>query len=214
MRKMDIVYEDKELLVVNKPSKLLTISDGKTNHTLYSMAYDYIKKQHKQNKIFIVHRLDRDTSGIVVFAKNERVKFYLQDNWNNIVKREYIAVLEGKLSQKKGIIKDYLYEDKNHFVHVSKNKKGLLAQTEYEVLDYFDNNTTVKINILTGRKNQIRASFSNIGHSILGDKKYGSKNNYNRLYLHAYKLSFVFKNKEYVFESKIPKELEKYLGNK
>lgn len=210
MKKMDIIYENKQLLVVNKPAKLLTISDGKTDHTLYSMAYDYVKRQHKQNKIFIVHRLDRDTSGVVVFAKSEKVKFYLQDNWNDIAKREYIAVLEGKLESKKGILKDYLYEDKNHFVHISNNKKGLLAITEYEVINYFNNNTIVKIDIKTGRKNQIRACFSNIGHPILGDKKYGSKNS-SRLYLHANKLSFIMNSKEYNFEAEVPIDFRKYL---
>lgn len=210
MKKMDIIYEDKELLVVNKPSKLLTISDGKTDHTLYSMAYDYIKKQHKKNKIFIVHRLDRDTSGIVIFAKTEKIKLYLQNNWNNIVKREYIAILDGILQNRKGILKEYLYEDKNHFVHVSKNKKGDLAITEYEVINYYKNYTIVKINIKTGKKNQIRASFSNIGYPVLGDKKYG-KSNGDRLYLHAYKLILNYNNKEYIFEIQIPLEFKKFI---
>ena len=127
MKKMDIIFEDKNLLVINKPSKFITISDGKSDNTLYSMAYDYIKKQHKKNKIFIVHRLDRDTSGIVVFAKSEKVKYYLQDNWNSIVKREYIAIIEGKLKNKKGILKDYLYEDKYHFAHYPTSTTVLLA---------------------------------------------------------------------------------------
>lgn len=209
MKKMDIIYEDKNLLVINKPSKLLTISDGKSNHTLYSMAYNYVKKQHKSNKIFIVHRLDKDTSGIVVFAKDEKTKFYLQNNWNNIAKREYIAILAGILPDKKGILKDYLYEDKNHFVHVSKNKKGSLAITEYEVLNYYKNYTLVKINIKTGKKNQIRVSFANIGYPILGDIKYGSKN--TRLYLHANRLSFSLNSKDFVFEAKLPIEFKKYI---
>ena len=209
MKKMDIIYEDKNLLVINKPAKLLTISDGKTDDTLYSMAYDYIKKQHKKTKIFIVHRLDRDTSGIVVFAKNEKTKLYLQNNWNNIVKREYIAILDGILPSKKGILKDYLYEDKNHFVHVSKDKKGDLAITEYKVLKYTNNNTIVSINIKTGKKNQIRVSFANIGYPILGDKKYGSKN--TRLYLHANRLSFSLNSKDFVFEAKLPIEFKKYI---
>ena len=210
MKKMDIIYEDKQLLVVNKPAKLLTISDGKSDHTLYSMAYDYVKKQHKQNKIFIVHRLDKDTSGIVVFAKAEKVKKYLQDNWNDIVKREYVAILNGKLEKTTDILRDYLYEDKNHFVHISKNKRGKLAITEYEVINYCNNNTVVKVNIKTGRKNQIRASFAHIGYPILGDKKYGCNINSNRLYLHASKLSFTYNNKDYNFIAKPPLEFNKY----
>lgn len=214
MKKMDIIYEDKNLLVINKPSKLLTISDGKTDYTLYSMAYDYVKRQHKQNKIFIVHRLDKDTSGIVVFAKREQFKYFLQDNWNKIVKRDYIAIIEGKLNNKKGILRDYLYEDKNHFVHVSKNKNGGLAETEYEVINYYNNYTVVKINIKTGKKNQIRVSFANLGYPIVGDKKYGSKiNNFKRLCLHAYKLSFKIDNNDYIFETRIPKEFREYVIN-
>ncbi len=213
MKKMDIIYEDKDLLVINKPSKLLTISDGKTDHTLYRMARDYVKKQHKSNKIFIVHRLDKDTSGIVVFTKNEKIKLYLQNNWNVVAKREYIAILDGKLSNSKGILKDYLYEDKNHFVHVSKNNKGDLAITEYEVTNYYKNNTVVNINIKTGKKNQIRASFANIGYPILGDKKYGCNNNdLHRLCLHASKLSFNINDKEYIFEAKLPLEFRKYIN--
>lgn len=211
MKKMTIIYEDKNLLVIDKPSKLLTISDGKSNHTLYSMAYDYVKKQHKSNKIFIVHRLDKDTSGVVVFAKSEKMKRYLQDNWNLIAKREYIAILDGKLITKKGIIKEYLLEDKNHFVYASRSKKGLYAETEYEVLNYLKNFTVVKINILTGRKNQIRVGFSNLEKPIVGDKKYGSKRNpIQRLGLHAYKLTLKIKDREYIFQTKLPLEFKNY----
>lgn len=212
MKKLDIIYEDKSLLVVNKPSKLLTISDGKITNTLYSMARDYVKKQHKSNKIFIVHRLDKDTSGVVVFAKNENSKEYLQDNWNRIAYREYIAVLEGKLEPKKGIIKEYLKEDKTHRVYASKDKKGELAITNYEVINYTRNNTIVKINIETGKKHQIRVGFANLGHPIVGDKRYDSKtNSLKRMGLHANLLILKMDNQEKVFEAKIPKELSNYI---
>lgn len=214
MKKMDIIYEDKELLVVNKPTKLLTISDGKTDNTLYSMARSYVKKQHKSNKIFIVHRLDKDTSGIVLFAKNETLKKYLQDNWNKITKREYLGVVEGYLEKDKGVIKEYLLEDKTHRVYVSNNKKiGEYAETHYEVLNKKYKCTLVKIEIKTGKRNQIRVGFSNLGHPILGDKKYGSKNNnMKRLGLHASLLEINIKNKKYVFKTDIPKEFEKFLN--
>jgi len=212
MKKMDIIYEDKELLVINKPSKLLTISDGKIDTTLYSMAREYVKKQHKSNKIFIVHRLDRDTSGVVLFAKTEALKKYLQDNWNNITKREYLGVVEGYLDNNKGIIKEYLLEDKTHKVYASNNKKlGEYAETHYEIINKKFKCTLVKIEIKTGKKNQIRVGFSNLGHPILGDKKYGSKNNsMKRLGLHAYRLEIEIKGKKYVFEATEPKEFEKY----
>ena len=193
MKKMDIIYEDKELLVVNKPSKLLTISDGRTDITLYKEARDYVKKQHKSNKIFIVHRLDRDTSGVVLFAKSENLKKYLQDNWNSITKREYLGIVEGYLKTDKGVIKEYLKEDKTHRVYVSKNKDGEYAETYYEVIKRINKCSVVKIEIKTGKKNQIRVGFSNLGHPIIGDKKYGSKNNnIKRLGLHASKLEINF----------------------
>ena len=178
MKKMDIIYEDKELLVVNKPPKLLTISDGKTDNTLYSMARSYVKKQHKSNKIFIVHRLDKDTSGVVLFAKSEDVKKYLQDNWNKITKREYLGILDGYLENNKGVIKEYLMEDKTHRVYASNKKVGEYAETHYEVLNKKLKCSLVKIDIKTGKKNQIRVGFRNLGHPRIGDKKYGSKNNY------------------------------------
>lgn len=212
MKKLNIIYEDKKIIVVDKPSKLLTVSDGKTDHTLYSMVRDYVKKQHKSNKIFIVHRLDKDTSGIVIFAKDEQTKIYLQTNWNNITKREYIAILDGILDNKQGTFKDYLFEDKNHVVHVSSKKTDIYAETEYELINCFKNFSVVKINIKTGKKNQIRASFANIGKPILGDKKYGSKNDLiHRLALHSYKIILKFNNKEYIFETKIPNEFKKYI---
>ena len=207
MKKMDIIYEDKELLVVNKPPKLLTISDGKTDNTLYNMARSYVKKQHKSNKIFIVHRLDKDTSGVVLFAKTEDVKKYLQDNWNKITKREYFGILDGYLENNKGVIKEYLLEDKTHRVYASNKKVGEYAETHYEVLNRKLKCTLVKIEIKTGKKNQIRVGFSNLGHPIIGDKKYGSKNNYiKRLGLHASRLEINIKDKKYVFEASIPKE--------
>lgn len=203
--KLDIIYEDKELLVVNKPCKMLTISDGKTLNTLYSMARCYVKKQHKSNKIFIVHRLDKDTSGVIVFAKNERVKKYLQDNWNDITKREYLAIAGGIIKEKSGIIKEYLKEDKTHKVYATNKNIGKYAETHYEVLEVKNHNTLVKVEIKTGRKNQIRVGFSNLGHPLIGDKLYGNKNNkLNRLALHASRLELNIKEKKYVFEAKIP----------
>lgn len=212
MKKLDIIYEDKNLLVVNKPSKMLTISDGKSDDTLYSMARNYVKKQHKSNKIFIVHRLDKDTSGVIVFAKSEKVKKYLQANWNDIAKREYIGIVEGKILKDKGIIKEYLKEDKTHRVYATKNKLGDLAETYYEVLNKNNKYSVVKIIIKTGKKHQIRVGFSNLGHPILGDKLYGSKNNnIKRLALHASLLELKMPDKTYHFASKIPEYFTSFL---
>lgn len=213
MKKLDIIYEDKELLVINKPPKLLTISNGDINTTLYSLASSYVKKSHKSNKVFIVHRLDKETSGVILFAKNEKIKKYLQEHWNDIATRDYIAILEGHLKTKKGIIKNYLLEDKTHRVYVSPTKKGVYAETSYEVINETSKNTIVKINIKTGKKHQIRVGFSNLGYPIIGDEKYNSKTNpIKRLGLHANKLILNLNNKLYSFETKIPNEFKKYLN--
>ena len=115
-KKLKIVYEDKYLIVINKDEGHLVISNDKTNKTLYSEVSDYLKKQNKNNKVFIVHRLDRDTSGLVVFAKNREIKYYLQNNWSD-VEREYYAIVKGKIPTSEGILKSYLKENKMHFVY-------------------------------------------------------------------------------------------------
>ena len=207
MKKLDIIYEDKELLVVNKPSKLLTIADNKERiKTLYHEVREYLHK--KNQKVFIVHRLDKDTSGIVLFAKNEKLKRLLQDNWNTYY-REYIAVLEGNLKSNNGVIKCYLNETKTNLVYVSNSNNGKLAITYYELLKYNKNYSLVKINIKTGRKNQIRASMSYIGNPIVGDKKYNSKlDSFKRLALHHSKLEIThpITKKILIFVSEVPKE--------
>ena len=211
MKKLDIIYEDKNILVVNKPSKMLTISDGTNAPTLYEMAREYVKKKHKSNKIFIVHRLDKDTSGVVLLSKSEKLKKELQSNWNASTNREYIAILEGNLKEDKGIIKNYLLEDITHKVYVSKNKKGEYAETHYEVINRTIKNTVVKVNIKTGKKNQIRVAFASLGHPIIGDKKYGSRTNpIKRLGLHAFKLGINRNGKYDEFTAKLPKEFANF----
>lgn len=212
MKKLKIIYEDKYLIVVDKEPKLLTISDHKENErTLYHEVSSYVKKQNKNNKIFIVHRLDKDTSGLIVFAKNIKIKKILQDNWNN-TKREYVAIVCGELKGN-GTIKNYLFQTKSLQVFSSKNpRKGKLAITEYSSIKSNKNYSLIKINILTGRRHQIRAHMNEINHPILGDKLYGNKLA-NRLYLHAIKLEFYHPilEKNISLESKIPDEFMKYL---
>lgn len=187
-----IVYEDKDIIVVDKPYNLLTITNGK-EISLYNLVSEYVKKSNKNNKIFIVHRLDKDTSGLVVFAKNIKTKNYLQDNWDK-VERRYKALVLGK-TKEKDILKNYLKENKNHYVYIADT--GDLAITIYKKIKEINNNSLLDINIKTGKKNQIRVQLSNINHPILGDKKYGS-NNYKRLCLHAYKL--ILFDKEFISE--------------
>ena len=211
MKKMDIVYEDKEILVVNKEPNYLTIATDKERYkTLYHEASMYVKKQHPRNKVFIVHRLDKDTSGLVVFAKNENKKRELQNNWDN-TKREYYAIVSGKMPKEKDTLKSYLVEDKTLNVHSTKNPKiGKLAITEYEVISTTSAFSLLKINIKTGRKNQIRVQLSDIGHPIVGDKKYGCKHNImRRMALHAYLIEYTNKGKTYTFKTDYPKEFKR-----
>lgn len=201
------------MIAVNKPAHLLTIAtqDEKFN-TLYHKVYEYEKKKNKNNKIFIVHRLDKDTSGIVLFAKSQKLKESLQANWNTLAKkREYIAIVEGKLENDKGRIKEYLTETKSLLTIKTSEAKGKLAITDYEVLRKEKNFSVLKINIKTGRKNQIRVAMQGINHPIIGDKKYGSKKNpLRRICLHASRLVITnpLTNQDMEFNAKYPQEFK------
>lgn len=211
--RLDIIYEDKEFIAVNKPAHMLTIAtENEKINTLYHKVYEYLKKKNKNNKVFIVHRLDKDTSGIVVFAKNQSIKELLQSDWNKLAKtREYLAVVEGYVDPIKGTIKEYLKETKTLLTYATDDKSGKEAITNYEVLKRSSSFSSLKINIQTGRKNQIRVAMQNINHPIIGDKKYGStKNPLRRVCLHASKLELIhpINQKLLCFESKIPKEFD------
>ena len=211
----DIIYEDNNIIVVDKPTNLLTISTEKEKEkTLYHILREYVKSINKNNKIFIVHRLDKDTSGVILFAKNEKIKKELQDNWNNYVKlREYTAIIHGIPNKKKDKIINYLNESKTHLVYTSNT--GEKAITNYSVIKEYNNYSEVLVDIPTGKRNQIRVAFKSINHPILGDKEYGIKDNANRLYLHATKLKLYYPiiKKEIMFESKVPKEFKKVVNN-
>lgn len=212
--KIEILYEDKDVIVVNKPSGLLTIAtENEKEKTLYHLVSEYTKKSNKNNRIFIVHRLDKETSGIVIFAKNEKIKNLYQNNWDELVLyRGYAAVLEGKLPKYRGKIIQYLKEGKDNFkVYVTDKNNGKKAVTLYKVLKENDKYTLVDIEIQTGRKNQIRVAFSSLGYPILGDHKYGSLEKTKRLALHAYKLILInpVNKKKMDFEIKIPDDFYK-----
>lgn len=191
-KKLDILYEDKFLIIINKPSNLLTISTEKEKErTLFHYVYDYLKKKNKRNKVFIVHRLDKDTSGIIMFAKDEATKFYMQENWNK-VKRNYVAVVNGKIENKKGVIKNYLMETKTHLTYSVNDKNGKLAITEYEKVLENKKYTMLSLALKTGRKNQIRVGLAEMGNPIVGDKKYGIKKDpIRRMALHANYMEFI-----------------------
>ena len=211
-KNIDIIYEDKDIIVINKPSGLLTVATEKEkNKTAYHLVMEYLKKKNKNNRIFIIHRLDKDTSGIIMFAKNERAKYLYQDNWNDIVKKRcYYAVIDGKMENKEGTIKSYLKENGN-MVYSVKDRSGKLAITEYKVLKERKNISLLDINLKTGRKNQIRVHMKENKTPILGDLKYGEKSKLiNRLALHAYKLELInpVTKKLLTFEINMPNEFK------
>ena len=212
----DILFEDNHIIVVNKPSGLLTIATTKEKEkTLYHIVREYLVSKDKNARIFIVHRLDKDTSGVVVLAKDEKTKNKLQENWNEYVSlREYVAVVHGKLNKESDKIVQKLKETKTNLVFVSHNEEGKEAITNYKVIKENDNYSLLSINIETGRKNQIRVAMATINHPIVGDKKYGNSNDKEtRLYLHANRLQMYYPElkKDILFETATPNEFKKIM---
>ena len=197
-QKLKIILEDKNLIAVIKESNLLTISNEKEKeNTLFHYVSEYVKKQNKNNKVYIVHRLDKDTSGIVLFAKNKEIKEYLQNNWSNVT-RKYYAIVLGK-TKDNDTIKSWLKETKTLLTYSSKIKNdGKEAITKYTRINYNGKYSLLNIELLTGRKNQIRVHMKDNNTPIIGDKKYGIKDN-NFMFLYAYYLEFIHpKTKEKV----------------
>lgn len=208
----DVLYEDNYIIVVNKPAGLLTISTAKEKEkTLYHYVSSYLKEKNKSNKVFIVHRLDKETSGVVVFAKDEKTKNILQKDWNSLVSvREYTAVVHGLMPKKSARLVDKLMETKTNLVYITKKQDGKEAITNYKVIKENSKYSLLKINIETGRKNQIRVQLENIGNPIVGDNKYGEKDDMKRLYLHANKLKMFYPimKKEMEFKTEVPVEFK------
>ena len=185
--KLKILFEDKHLIIVFKKSRIPTIKSGNYKDNLYSLVYDYLHKRNQ--RVFVVHRLDADTSGIVVFAKSEKVKDNLQLNWEN-VKRGYIAVVHG-ITKDSDVIKTYLKETKTLLTYVSKDNSGKYAETSYEKIMNNRKYSLIKIDIKTGRKNQIRVHMQYNKTPIIGDSKYGIKDGFRDMYLMANRIMFV-----------------------
>ena len=209
-RGLAIIYEDSDLLVVDKPSGLLTVgTDTEKSRTAYFMLTDYVRKGNAKSRkhIFIVHRLDRDASGIIIFAKNAAAKHRLQSQWNE-TKKKYIAVVHGKFTKHSDVITSYLAENKAHIVYSTPDTtKGKLSHTGYKVLKTTKDFSLLEIDLLTGRKHQIRVHLADIGHPIVGDKKYGNVDRtHKRLALHASSIFFNHpgSGEPCTFESTVP----------
>lgn len=212
---LDIMYEDNDLIVINKREGLLSISTEKEKEeTAYHYVMKYLKKKEPSSRIFVIHRLDSETSGILMFAKNERIKLAFQDNWNELVTiRGYYAVVEGNVKEPTGTIKSWLKETKTLLVYSSsKVGDGLEAITHYTTLKSTNEYSLLDIKIDTGRRNQIRVHMKDIGHCVVGDKKYGAKENpIKRVALHSYLIEFQhpFTKQTIHFQLDMPKSFKK-----
>lgn len=209
-RRLKIVYEDDDIIVVEKGYGLLSMgNDKKPDNTAYSILRDYVKWTNPLNKIFIVHRLDRDTSGLMMFAKSMEAKEKMQHNWNNMVlNRVYVAVVEGEPAEKEGTVKSYLVENSRYEVYSTDDpKKGQLAVTRYRTIQTNGKYSLLELELDTGRKNQIRVHMHDLGHPISGDTKYGAeKSPLHRLALHAKTLRFIHPITRQImdFSSRVP----------
>ena len=207
---LPIVHEDDCLIVVNKPSGLLTVAtDKEKRRTAYAMLSEYVKETNHDNKIFIVHRIDRETSGLLLFAKSEEMKRAIQDSWLDVIEeRLYVAVVEGKVAKPSGVIKSYLKETAAMRVYSSDNPhQGKDAVTHFRRLAVSRAYSLVELRLETGRKHQIRVHMQELGHPVAGDKKYGAVSNpLKRLALHARVLAFhhPVDGKLHHFETPIP----------
>lgn len=205
-----IIHEDLDIIVGNKAPGVLSVAAlWERDKTVHNALNTYVQKGNSKSKkcVFVVHRLDQATSGVLIFAKTERVQLFLKDHWSETIKT-YYALVHGHLDRKAGIIESYLSEDDDYLMHsTSDSKKGKFARTEYQVVKETDRHSLVKVNLLTGKKNQIRVHMSDMGHPIVGDSKYGkSKDKSKDLFLHSYSLEInhPFKKERVCFEAPVP----------
>jgi tRNA pseudouridine32 synthase/23S rRNA pseudouridine746 synthase/23S rRNA pseudouridine1911/1915/1917 synthase len=219
---LDILHEDRDIIVVSKATGLLTISTDRIREkTAQNILDTYVKRNNQKSKarVFIVHRLDRDTSGLLIFAKTIEAKTYLQENWKSFDKK-YYALVHGIFKVKEGTITSYLTENKAFKVYSTNDSaKGEYAETGYKVINEHINSlsgmglTLLEITLVTGKKNQIRVHLSEKGYPIAGDKKYGSKGGgFKRLMLHAGYISFThpFSKEQFQFRTKLPSAFKKF----
>ena len=211
--RVKLLYEDNDIIVIEKGYGLLSVGipnpAKKKIDSAYDILRDYLKRKDPRNKLFVVHRLDRDTSGVMMFAKTEEAQETLRHNWNNfILERHYIALLEGYVNDEEGIIKSHLAENSKFKVYATDDEEtGKLAVTRYKIIGRGRGLTLAQFTLDTGRKNQIRVHASEIGHPISGDRKYGAQQSrLGRLCLHAKTLRFAhpITRKDMFFESPVP----------
>lgn len=222
-RSIHILHEDEDFLVVNKPEGLLSVESDKSSECAYGYALEYLQAQDKNLRPYILHRIDKETSGVLIFAKNIKLHSMLKMHWNEqVTAREYFAIVEGILEPKQDTLTVYLKENKNNLVYVTKDPTGQKAVTHYEVVKENGEYSLVKVRIDTGRKNQIRVQMQALGTPVVGDDKYGKKpdgtlvkNPLSRLGLHASKLEFIHPvTKELIsFNAPLPQSFRTFIGD-
>lgn len=209
---LKIVFEDPYLVVIEKKSGLLSIgTDKEREKTAYTILSDQVKKENPRNKIFVIHRLDRETSGLMMFAKSMEIQDKVQKTWDEtILDRIYVALVEGSVEKEEGTITSWLKESVALKMHSAPyDNGGQKAITHYKVLEKNKYFSLLEAKLETGRKNQIRVHMQDIGHPVVGDKKYGSKQNpIGRVGLHARVLAFVhpITGKIVRFETNVPRK--------
>ncbi len=214
---LSILFEDNDILIISKPVGLLTVAtEDEREQTVYFYLRQYLQQRDKRQRLFIVHRLDKFASGILVFAKSERIKSLLQGIFmRHDIQRKYWAIVEGSVEKGRGTIRSHLVENKSLRMHSTEDSgKGKLAITHYRVLRRAGRVTALEVTLETGRKNQIRVHLSEMGHPIVGDKAYGStKDPLGRLGLHAFLLGFKHPvtGENLLFRTEPPREFAKYL---
>ena len=215
---IDLLYEDRDLVVVEKPCGLLTMgTDRDKSRTVHTILNEYVRKgdPRSRNRAYIVHRLDRDTSGILLFAKSEAVKLSLQAQWKD-TEKHYLTVVQGRMPERQGTISSYLVENSALTVYSTPDPaQGKLSHTSYTVLKENGAFTLLNIHLLTGRKHQIRVHLSEQGHPVVGDTKYGNgKNGAAHLALHARSLSFQHpvSGRRLTFETPMPERFIRLVG--
>ncbi|MBF0569748.1 MAG: RluA family pseudouridine synthase [Candidatus Omnitrophica bacterium] len=214
----EILFEDDHIIVGNKAAGFLTVGAAwERENTVHHALNAYVRKGNSRSHkcVFVVHRLDQHTSGVLIFAKSPRVQELLKDNWKN-TKKTYYAVVHGSLTQKQGLFESYLFEDDKYVVHsIDDAARGKFAQTKYEVVKEANRFSLVKINLLTGRKNQIRVHFADAGHPVAGDAKYGRPDTrHPRLALHSQAISFPHPvtREQLTFETEIPEYFDRLMN--
>jgi RluA family pseudouridine synthase len=218
-RGLSIVYEDKDILVVDKSAGLLTMgTEREKEATAYYRLTDYVRKGNPKSRerVFIVHRLDRDASGLLVFTRTHEGKELLQKQWDQAAKL-YLAIVHGHPREEAGSIVSYLFEGKSQVVHATLDpSRGKYSQTDYKTLKTTGDYALLEISLITGRKHQIRVQLAENGTPIVGDKKYGSTaRGQKRLALHATALTIMhpFTREPLTFESTPPAYFNRLMGD-